>query len=1282
MDQSFANKFRDRFKSKLASDLSTSKLITSDVDDKSDQHKQPTWFADRKSRVPKTNTFASTDSNMQRVRSASRRQMEQFLSELASSTPMQDDDVKMAESRLEQEFDFFVRSEPIQAQTKPEVPVMDAIKSRYQLMSPTESILLHFPTNSKVRSSVQVDEDDTKIHICLSRITLDSADDSVSADDVVDDDILGIQNVNLFGNFDFPQFVPKTQIIEELQVKSTEQEKVTYDSQMADDELDKNQAKLKVLVQKYQEFNLASEIDKLNAYLVELDEQIENLECELNDLNASSDTSPLNLNVNDLLLQQKASALNQIVQEALQTALKRQLLVIGRRKNLLSILNTWKIINDSQNTGFDDMPHNKKGKKNMKVMLKMTEQTSNNLEEEERQLQQLINQHVRLEMLMQRLSSSVKDGLKSKWFGKLTRFNKTDHGKSEAQLNSEVRAQTFLLDGRLPGEPIFSDIRLKDVSDELLSSENVVTDESTSNLDTSRQKAALADDQLQMFAYQTTVKLDERQKTLRLRNLNDIEQVKVPLYDRELPLMNIWQGKLDPSEQSPSTDGDQSAKANDLLRQIELRLMKSHRLRSQMQIESTESAAKARYYRHEDLVCEPPESIRNTFDLSRFFSSKLGRRPLQAVRANGTDQRSSASGQLKRPPPLASDQTQWIQIRVRQAMNVPMRSHSSTAASSLPWPTSTVNTKSNQLSSRFAVKVALVSASNVDKSLDSVQVRPFVEFTFRRTQVRTRCAFGNTPAWNESLAFDLGRQHLQAKEQLLLNLFDQVDEGQSTESRQWLGCVRLPLLSLLTSGRIEGTFRILTNPVQSAYDQYTSSQQLLQLPIGPIHTTAATSPPPSCTISIVIRLEPRSPAPLPDSLPSLDSIEPPLLIDFARRWQQQQRDLHSGRPIRCISLALPDRKLALCCRFLAPLRPPDTLLIDLQPTSNQLHVLLGKVSRFTASIPRRVDAHQIAWASCDQILTLNLASDQERAILLCCFFLYLGRQSAVALGEDCTSGSACAFVLVWNQNRFKSQWSVMGKDNQTVQLWHANTGVCYTLNHSRQLPAVSVHTVFTSDNVFANIQKSDQPLQIKFDLSISTDWKPLLVTGTSSSKSFASSGILPSLQPATFVYAKPDERFVSALEAQLESHLKEKLMTWRKQNRTFFNRDLGRKAKQWLSLMEAYTTDRMAAELSDDSSPVQALQGATATTVKTVDPISVARTNWSQMLDVYQVRDMIYNQCLDQTSELVDILFASGLHLAEHRQTDFVLAVHLHAFTDSVMTVWLYFAALIRKDHI
>ena len=63
----------------------------------------------------------------------------------------------------------------------------------------------------------------------------------------------------------------------------------------------------------------------------------------------------------------------------------------------------------------------------------------------------------------------------------------------------------------------------------------------------------------------------------------------------------------------------------------------------------------------------------------------------------------------------------------------------------------------------------------------------------------------------------------------------------------------------------------------------------------------------------------------------------------------------------------------------------------------------------------------------------------------------------------------------------------------------------------------------------------------------------------------------------------------------------------------------------------------------------------------------------------FQLTGFPINLPYTELEPLVEAVFATGVHSNESNDVEFALAVHIHAYPSSVLSVWIYVASLMRK---
>jgi hypothetical protein len=148
-------------------------------------------------------------------------------------------------------------------------------------------------------------------------------------------------------------------------------------------------------------------------------------------------------------------------------------------------------------------------------------------------------------------------------------------------------------------------------------------------------------------------------------------------------------------------------------------------------------------------------------------------------------------------------------------------------------------------------------------------------------------------------------------------------------------------------------------------------------------------------------------------------------------------------------------------------------------------------------------------------LRIACASPDEQGILLCCWLLGLQLSSVLLLGKALPDGPNCAFVLVqfggdqehWlispGDGKFSGKKEIFQILFNLKYIWgikefiltlHSFAGHHFAPSDPN-CPLISVGTVLTMDNVFANVQNGEHPSQLDFDLRKRAHWEPLFGEG-------------------------------------------------------------------------------------------------------------------------------------------------------------------------------------------
>ncbi|CAH8585133.1 unnamed protein product [Schistosoma intercalatum] len=631
-----------------------------------------------------------------------------------------------------------------------------------------------------------------------------------------------------------------------------------------------------------------------------------------------------------------------------------------------------------------------------------------------------------------------------------------------------------------------------------------------------------------------------------------------------------------------------------------------------------------------------------------------------------------------------------------------------------------------------------IDQSNYRSKTDNINdlLKPFAVIKFQQNKQSTNSSEGRNPSWNTEFRFPfylpLDNPKLEnMKDPIIINIYDQVifnqtDSNQNESSHyiqhiehRLIGSTEIPLSTVYLNTKISGKINLSIPLILQGYETI----NLVKSSIRPM-------------IDILMTLEPSiyPPTPLIDTFISIESLEVQTSLS---KWYQKlsKHKFMTERQFKPLVMN-SDCQEILMTRFLTPLNPPEEFLPGTK-TGFSISESMLRLARYVSLIPYESDIASFpglvqVWCTCDQFLSMLCGDEEEHAVLLACYFMYIFKYSTM----DNNDGETATIIndKSFNQSINKSMNSIylcIGEaipEGRTVyiltedyisnkqmtnligwRLWNPVTGQHYSV-HDVNNPLRSVWGLVNSENILANIQPKQEPWEIIWDLNSRKHWLPvfnktILMNNKDDTKSCGITRLPQTIQPEKLIYRHLEQHEVDYIKFELETVLRDALMDWRKTKITRLNYEFMKDFNKMLENLEknngAYydglnqLLDRISNKYYIYGFPMNFSYMEPDEIIARVKSKGIhelignefiTTSNIMDLSQSIQQRSSVMNFSKTTLNSVTDSVFSSKPSLSSLRllQSDslnvqFALNVYVKAYPGPVLSIWIYMAALWRR---
>ena len=562
---------------------------------------------------------------------------------------------------------------------------------------------------------------------------------------------------------------------------------------------------------------------------------------------------------------------------------------------------------------------------------------------------------------------------------------------------------------------------------------------------------------------------------------------------------------------------------------------------------------------------------------------------------------------------------------------------------------------------------------NQDEEDEMDLLNCYAEISFQGTTVRSNTVSGESPHFGQNFHIKLNPDGIEGRsltprnlvtiqDEIRICLFDKVEmhaQGNTvpglkrrevalrSESR-FLGSFSIPFTTVYLNKQVSGLIPIEKPIFNYAYNsQYTDNDD--------------------AKLRVMMTTEPALQPPLEDETPPLIGEDANLARHADRFMTKYKRNSSfAQRNLKLMAQNIHQESL-LIIRYVCAQTPPPS--IDGRGLMN-----LNQAIRFVSLIPfiddwQAFQGETEIWCSSKEFLELRAGDWEEHALLLLNYMLHIDGNTNdwdhfLVLGTAIPEGDT-VYVMRRKRGVIKSD------ETDDIVLYDASSGKEYIASDST-MPLLSIGCLVNRDNIWANIQDSEAPHLLSFDLENSKLWRPFF------DKTFPK----PELQS----YQEPDltEYYAPINHAQAETMEREILETLQQDLRRCREEDL---------IGKNGSSKRRGVFTRFDSSVGNALKD----TLEFFEKCKQEEDNYDEqryreLLESSKGLQSFHDKTLHGfpiNSTFTDLkslsakVRATNIHLNESDDVKFALAVKVFPYPQEVYSIWIFLLSICpRQTHV